>query len=379
MKYLYRKSPYVYFRMPDGKLIPLPRDEGSAEFRRAYDACLKATVKEPVRPVPPAIRAADTSRVRYVGGTIGAAIQSYRLSTAFTQLKPSSQRVYGIALTTMRDLIGGARLSTFDLDAVDRYSEVIARKHGAAMADLHVVMIGNIWKVCRKFPEFEIKGKPNPTRDAEKRHSAKRAAKPWSEDAQELYMETAPEHLRLAKLLLHFSGQRGGDAVKMRWTDFDGVGIFVLPEKTDDGSEEPKYSKCPKLLLDALVARQKQGDVGEFILTNARGKPWAHSQALSCAMRRHLIKVGLAKRGTKTISMHGLRKSAASDISSLMVGAAGIRSVTHHKSDQMANYYAKHADQIAMNRLVVEKWNAAIEEKSERRAAERRASLKVVK
>mgnify|MGYP003694702165 CR=1 FL=1 len=35
-------------------------------------------------------------------------------------------------------------------------------------------------------------------------------------------MESAPDHLKLAKLLLHFSAQRGGDCIKMKWTDFDG-------------------------------------------------------------------------------------------------------------------------------------------------------------
>lgn len=45
----------------------------------------------------------------------------------------------------------------------------------------------------------------------------------------------------------------------------------------------------------------------------------------------------------------------------------------------MADYYAKHAEQIAMNRKVVEKWNEAIAEKSERSAAKRRATLKRVK
>jgi integrase len=185
--------------------------------------------------------------------------------------------------------------------------------------------------------------------------------------------------LQLAKLLLHFSGQRGGDAVKMKWTDFDGEGLFVLPEKTDDGSEEPSYGRCPKPLLDALHARQAKGDLAETILTNSRGEPWAHSRSLSLAIRRHLIKIGLAETGTKTISMHGLRKTAASDVSSLLVGTAGIKSVTHQKSDAMASYYAKHADAIAMNRMVVEKWDEAIAAKAERRAAERRASLRRVK
>jgi hypothetical protein len=59
--------------------------------------------------------------------------------------------------------------------------------------------------------------------------------------------------------------------------------------------------------------------------------------------------------------------------------------VTGHKSDSMASYYAKRAEKVAMNAKVVERWNAAIEERdaeaSQRRvatAAARRAKFKAV-
>jgi integrase len=30
---------------------------------------------------------------------------------------------------------------------------------------------------------------------------------------------------------LHYTGQRGGDVVNMKWTDFDGKRIYVVQEK----------------------------------------------------------------------------------------------------------------------------------------------------
>jgi integrase len=241
-------------------------------------------------------------------------------------------------------------------------------------------MLANLWKVCRKYPEFGIKGKPSPTVDAIKRYKVKAPHRPWSDEQQALFMETAPPTLKLAKLLLHFSAQRGGDCVRLRWADFDGQGLFVMPEKTSDGDDiEPNYHLCPRPLLDALLARQAQGNSAETILTNAYGRPWASSESLSLSIRDHLIKIGLARRGTKTISMHGLRKNAASEVGALLLGSAGIKSVTGHKSDQMAEYYAKHADKIALNRKVVERWNEALAAKGDRRVARRRAALRTVK
>ena len=78
-------------------------------------------------------------------------------------------------------------------------------------------------------------------------------------------------------------------------------------------------------------------------------------------------------------SMHGLRKNAASEVAALLVGTQGIKSVTGHKSDDQASYYAKHAAQIALNRQVVEKWNEAIAEKRQERVGRRRSKIRRVK
>jgi integrase len=386
-KYLYRKTvkghPYLYFRMADGALVSLPLDESTAEFARSYDTCVKARVGKPTykaKPVAPDIASHATKHVAFIGGTVGNAITRYFDSAEFVGCKASSKEKYRKAFEVMRDLIGEARLSDIDVDAVDIYSEQIARDRGTSVAHFQVSMIANLWKVCRKYPEFGIKGKPSPTIDAVKRYTVKAPHKPWTDAAQDLFMATAPGYLKLAKLLLHFSAQRGGDCVKMKWTDFDGAGLFVMPEKTSTGADlEPNYHLCPKPLLDALLERQAQGNLADTILTNFYGKPWATSESLSLAIRDHLIKIGLAKRGTKTISMHGLRKNAASEVGGLLLGSAGVKSVTGQKSNAMADYYSKHADQIALNKQVVDRWNEELAKKTGERVTKRRASIRPVK
>jgi integrase len=383
-RYLYRKlvkgHEYVYFRQPDGKLIRLPSDEHSSEFRRCYDACAKAITRPAAPASPTRLRPAATEAVGFVGGTIGAAIKRYLASAEFSDLRPSSQSKYSLALGVMRDMIGSAKLADLDVDAVDIYADQLAKDRGHGIAHMHVALLANLWRVCRKYPEFGIKGRPSPTTDAEKYRKVKNPHRPWSDEAQLRFMETASDELKLAKLMLHFSAQRGGDCVKMRWDHFDGQGLLVFPEKTSNGDDhEPNYHLCPKPLLDALLARQAQGDLAETILTSSTGKPWASSASLSGAIRDHLVKIGLASPGTKTISMHGLRKNASGEVASLLLGAKGIQSVTGHRSSQMADYYAKHADQIALNKQVVERWNQALAEKGDQRVAKRRASLRRVK
>jgi hypothetical protein len=115
------------------------------------------------------------------------------------------------------------------------------------------------------------------------------------------------------------------------------------------------------------------------ILLNAKGKKWATSSDLSEAIRNHLIKIGLAKKGTKTINQHGLRGNAASDVAELLLGTAGIKSVTGHISNQMAEYYARNAERRAINRKVHAGWNELIKERAEKRVQHRRDGIRAVK
>jgi integrase len=362
-------KPYVYFRSPvDGKLTPLPADETSVEFKRAYEACLKSIKQQP-SPTKKK-KAAPVVRPVIGEGTIGKGIMRYKTSLEYLELKPSTQRIYARPLDILGERLGAGPLADLDSDAIDLYSEEITKEFCASAADRQIFLLSNIWRVCKKYPEFGIKGRANPVEEATLRYKVKRPARPWTDAEQTLFAQTAPEHLKLAKLLLHFGAQRGGDCVKMLWSQFDGKGIWVTPEKTNAIPDPlPNYHLCPKPLLDALNAAPR---VGETILTSSLGKPWPDAMCLSQSIRNHLIKIGLAKRGTKTISMHSLRKNAASEVAQLMVGAAGVKTVTGHRSNEMADYYSQHANRVAMNEMVVSKWNEAIEAKD--KATRRKAA-----
>ena len=220
-------------------------------------------------------------------------------------------------------------------------------------------LISKIWKVARKFSEFNLKDKFNPTLNTETHYTVRQRHRPWPRDVQAKFMAGAADHLRLAKLLLHFSAQRGGDCVAMRWTDYDGKGISVRPSRNSWRSRPAAdYHLCPKPLREALNSTPH---VAETILVDAHGKPYANANVLSHAIKRELVRLGLAKHGERTFVMHGLRKTAASDVGSLGVGAAGIKSVGGWRTDAEANYYAQDADQRRINEMVVGKWDAELE------------------
>jgi hypothetical protein len=398
-KYLYRRTvkgnPYLYFRMADGALVPLPLDESTAEFRRCYDTCMKVRGgKSAIAATTAPVAVPDIKRVAFVGGTVGNAISKYLASPEFGELRKSSQYTYRKALDVVRDKIGTALLADFDLDMVNGYSAELAIKQkvervirgklkmvwqgGPSTADLHIDLLSNIWQVCRPLAEFGIKSIPNPTLDATRRYKkAKNPAKPCNEEQQDKFMETAPDYLQLGHLMLKYFGQRGGDCVKVKWTDFDGKGILVAPEKGDD--LEPDYCELPKLLLDAVRRARKTRADAPTILVNHWGKSWTSGNSLSQAIRIHLIKIGLAKRFTKTISMHGLRKNAAILAAETDLGTAGIKALTLHKSDGMALYYAKKAERRRLQAKVVARIDEMEAEKAATKTGRKRANIRRIK
>jgi integrase len=302
LKYLYQPNPnYLYFRMPNGKLIPLPLDQNSAEFKRIYAECLKVRTARAPTPVPPSGPRLN-GVARFIGGTVGAGIQKYRESSApkgFRRKSKLTQKCYGLALNIMRDRIGDVLLRDIDINRVDRYTESLANEFGNSTADLHRALLSLIWQTCRKFPEFKIEKLPNPTREATKHYGKpKQSHLPWTAEQVERFAQTAPQNLKDAMLLLEFSLQRGGDCIKLKWTDFDGEGLTLVPEKGEDGGiPKVHYAPCPAPLLRRLKQMQKERGDSDYILTNTWGKPWASSATLGDAIRKHLRKVGLGAKG----------------------------------------------------------------------------------
>ena len=384
--YLYRKGAYLYFRFPKAlgiKPVSLPPNETSAEFKRSYDACLKIITAKPKPPTPakPVTigKPSDTTRITFIGGTIGAAILKYQASSEYTHdIKTTTRRKYQSTIAVMLDRIGELPFAGFDTDAVDIYSEQLTRDFGASVANAHVYMLSNLYKCVRKYPEFNLKNRINPTIDAERRYSVKRPTPAWNDAAQQRFLETAPQHLVEGYILLRYGAQRGGDTIRIMWEDFDGEGFTVIPEKQGTEGGIPNYHLCVEPLLDMLTRAAASRPATGPILLNAKGKPWASASDLSEAIRNHLIKIGLAKKGTKTINMHGLRGNAASDVAELLLGTAGVKSATGHISNRMAEYYARHAEQRAINRKVREGWDEQIKEKAAARVETRRGRLRAV-
>ena len=108
----------------------------------------------------------------------------------------------------------------------------------------------------------------------------------------------------------------------------------------------------PLPLLTMLKLMQKEGKprATDHILLNYWGKPWSSAQALSHAIRDHLISIGAPSAAPRP----GPCMACVRTPHRRLKGTAGIKSVTGHVSNEMTEFRAKHANEIAMSREVVE-------------------------
>ncbi len=383
-KHLYRKPDprnpehvRVYFRHPKtSQLTPLPTDETSAEFARQYDALFTALIAK-VKVRDPNVRVArnrDDGNVLYRPATLGWFVEKYLGSDVFN---PDSKQAYAEgtrynyrkALDLLKARLGGGILADLDQEAVEIYSAEVAREHGPSAGDDQIAMISNLWEFAKGFREFKRHGKINPTTRITRyyQHDGE-GHLVWPEDVIEKFDQDCPPHLQFVRMGLHYTGQRGGDVVAMKWTDFDGKRIYVVQEKTG----KKLWLNCPKPLLTAL--KREQGKTNrEYIFHHAYDAPFANAQTLSHAIRNRLRAVGLTD-----YTMHGLRKNAGMELALAGCTVPEIMAVLGHKTPKMALFYVQQVQQADMNENAVAKWDAAIEQRAERKVAGKRAALVVV-
>lgn len=236
-----------YFRYR-GERWPHPDVPGSAEFSKRYDELRVAHAARPVA----------SGRLAFGPGTLGWAIEKWVASKEFEAKASSTQIRYRRMADLLRERYGRGLLS----DLQEWHVRVMRSDfmRSTSSADLAVILISMIWIFAKEVLALDLG--PNPTRDIRKVHKKTYEHEPWPEAVIagfEAHAKPAAS-MRLALLLLLFTGQRLGDVAAMRWSQYDGTGIAVRQEKTN----ELVWVPCHHRLRAALDAAERRSD---FILT----------------------------------------------------------------------------------------------------------------
>jgi integrase len=334
--------PRAYFRWR-GQSWPLPMPEGSAAFMDRYREFLD--------------RIADTSAtapaiaVGYVKGSIGWTIEKYLAHAQFVSKAATTKDNYRRALDNIKRRVGGAMLADVTPRGIRILRDQIAAERATTAADLAVKMISLLWQFAGEFCDLDLGA--NPARGIAKVHAGGDGHQPWPQDVLDRFGDGAPAHLRLAFLMLLFTGQRIGDVVAMQWGHFDGERIAVKQEKTDTRLWIPVEGKL-------LAALQETPRVNGHMLNGTRGKPMGKDWLSD------LIKARLAEIGAPQYVPHGLRKNAIVALAEAGCSDHEIMAVSGHRDLSMVQLYTRAVRNYKLAKSAVEKRRLAAEAEAAR-------------
>lgn len=333
------RKPYVCPKTKDGKrrlyyrltwqeggkrrerFIPLPDDEDSAEFDRAYWAIRSGqavSVQKPVRQTWAELITAYKSHPKYLKKADGTR-RSYSRTLDDIVEKNGKQAVAALTRAKVREIHA-------------KYADT-PRK-----ADKMIQVISLLCNFARNTLDWPV---TNPAEGIEL-YGPQREFEPWPEWMIEALPKAHPDVQTAAELILG-TGQRPGAAIEMRFADFSGEWMSVLDEKTDTRLEV----YCPERLRNFVAARSKSG---AHILAKNLTQPLGYN---SIEARFRKWREGLGEKATQ-FSLHGLRKLAIIQLAEAGCSDAEIQSVTNQSAAMVAFYRKKaskrHLSRAAQNR-----------------------------
>jgi integrase len=322
-----------YFRHR-GEQWPLPAQPGSVEFSARYDELCRQHI-EPKQ---------GRGNVVFGPKTTGIVIERYLASEGFKSKAHHTRRQYRRLLDRIKERCGRALIVDLREDHVREIRSKFLPH--TFTADEVVMLISTLWSFAKEHLAMRLG--PNPTRDIPRLHKRTWEHEPWPDAViQKFEAEARPKpNARLALLLLLYTGQRAGDVAAMKWERYDGKGIEVRQEKTD----ELLWIPCHWKLREALDRAEHKS---EFILTTQRGS--GYSDGAFCNM----VAEATAQIGHKEYTAHGLRKNAAKALAEADCTIHQIMAITGHKTLKLAMHYSKGAAQKRLAQEAIDKLESA--------------------
>lgn len=312
--------------------IRLPGEKGSSEFLAAYLEAEK-------------IPARDT-------GTVAALIRDYTTGRKFTHTKkgkpksPATMKEYLRLLTATE-----ARFGTLPVKALEspKVNAIFIDYHEEIAIDRPREADNRMTVLCAVFNEAKRRGliTRNPLDGFERAYSSDRSEMIWTEADISKFMAHAPLELQQALILAIHSGQRYGDLIRLRWSDYDGEFVRLVQSKTKAKVPVPVSAALKRMLAD--MPRQ-----GPFILTRADGRPWhteRNDKELGKAWRRHMQVAGFYPKAFEDLTkeekqgflhFHDLRGTAVTLLAEAGCTIQQVSAITGHTLDSATRILRKY-------------------------------------
>lgn len=262
-----------YYHRDTGTPLPLPGTPSDADFLAAYAEAEKSLPKP--------------------AENLAGLICDYLLSVRFERTKKGRPRAESTKkearrmLSTMEEEFGSLPLRALASSKVRAlfldYHERIGRDRPRE-ADNRLGVLSQVFTFAANRGAISA----NPLANFERLYSSDRSEIVWTEADVRKFMDSAPVELQRAMILAIHTGQRYGDLIRLRWSDFDGRTISLRQSK----SKARVAIRCTQALLRMLATSPR---VGPYILTRVDGRPWftaKNDKEMGKAWRKRMADAG---------------------------------------------------------------------------------------
>jgi integrase len=260
-------------------------------------------------------------------GILFSIIGQYRSSAAFSQLAEATKKSYRLYLKLIETDFGDMPITALADGRVRGEFKEWRDKMAATprKADLAWTVLARLMSFAKDRGVIEA----NPCERGGRLHSGSRADRIWSDEQLAGVAAAAPDYLKLAVTLAIWTGQRQGDLLRLRWSDYDGSKIALVQSKGGRRVVIP-VAKALKANLDNTKRK------GPLILTNLSGKPWT-----SDGFRTSWGKL-CTKAGINGLTFHDLRGTAVTKLARAGAKIAEIASITGHTFNDVSTILERH-------------------------------------
>lgn len=338
VRWYWRRPGYALQRLPDDDIRRYTR---VAELNTDADqgigipAPMKAQ-KQPRGPRP---------------GTIAWYIRNYERSGDFTGLASSTRKNYSRQMRDLERSFADLPIRGFTRRAVKEFLDTIST------APLRRVMRNVLLNLFERALDDGVI-LANPARGL--RLPAGRPRRQlWDADQITAFWKACDDlkksgpMLRLAFALLLYTGQRIGDVLAMRWSDFDGDYIHVVQEKT--GAKVAVYChRDLKVLLEEAKERAKTRKVpGLTIVALSTGEASSYNNV------RQLMHGVIRTIGSPELQTRDLRRTAVTRLAEVGCSESQIASITGHGIEacrRILDTYLVRTPELS--RTAIQRWEA---------------------
>ena len=266
-------------------------------------------------------------------------VTSYYKSTKFDQLKPRTKQDYTKYLSRFERNAGEHKVASIQTKHVIAWRDQLAKSDGAHYANYFVRVLRILFKYAGQIGEMP--GGFNPAVGVEAVRYQKAKPLPWPKEKIEALRAARPasDRTRLLFELLYCTGQRVGDALKMRWSDIRGDKITVTQGKTGAELSIPITDDLRECLRHA--DRSAETILSKNMSKTKKAGPWAYRSASQAMMTLR------EEIGAEEYTIHAIRHTVASEIAAGDGDDSEVMSITGHTTSGMVRHYAGRARQQA--------------------------------